>query len=671
MVINAAIQQSTQPRTESVVAGADLIASLESDALRIGFKPLRHDEHDVLLEADGVRLRLRAMPDGRCEIKGFIPREAQVAEFLLEGNDPVWWTGIENGLIVRCCAVADLPSGAAAIRTLRSITSLTARKHDMAMLRFLGKRPQLPPVPSAWVDLGCSILSRTRALVVRGSSLTDLWAWLSAILPADSCYMIRPEALLTESEKVARFLREESGVYGGLCIVVNMACLPNDATRALLLDVLAELSLADHSAGARVLFLCPNGIPLATSMPCLELPDFSAAEAGRADGDHAIRRVLTQGGECSEQRADDLLKSARRTVAAVPVHGVTVVKMATSGGAHVEWIRNCIRLLMEGFSDVAGHAEIKQKLARTIALWMAQGDDGPPLILAFAGPSGTGKNMLAERIATVFSDEGFFGLKHPNYVTINIGTAGDSKQWSLTGVGAGHVGAERKGLLEAACEHPGYVVTFDEIDKCIATGATDPQGFLVSVLENAGFRNGHGHWVPLAKGVIILTLNCGLDAAGEQFKPIGFDVKDRASARQAWVTGRYRDYYDKHVIAPLRGRVHQPFFFGELAADDLRQLAVSELGRRQTADAAIGLAWPQDDLGFLSDRLIATVDPAQGARGLMRQISRLHDEVLNELLQLGEPTCSEVLSGRKSLSTAKPQSKRKTENKPKKGKKDE
>ncbi len=636
MVMKAAIQPPVQSAAAAEAgAGVDLVATLEGEAIRIGFRPLRHDGSDALLEAEGVRLRLGAMPDGRCEVKGYIPREAQVAEFLLEDNDPAWWTGIENGLIVRCCTVGDVPSGAAALCALRSVTSLTARKPDMALLRPLGHRSQLPPVPAAWADLGRSLLGRTRALAVRGASLTDIWAWLVAFLPADSCFMVRPEALLSEVDKVTKFLREESGAHSGACLVVNTACLPNDAARALLLDVLAELHLADSAAGARVLFLCPAASFLPSSVPSLELPDFAAAASGRGDRDNSLRRVLERGGACKDRNADELLKSARRTVASGPVHGATVVNTLPPGIAQVERIRHWIGLLSDGLADVAGHAAIKQKLVRMIALWMAQGDDGPPLILAFAGPSGTGKNMLAERIATVFANEGFFGLKRPNYVTINMGAAGDSKQWSLTGVGAGHVGAERKGLLEAACEHSGYVVTFDEIDKCIGAGEADPQGFLVSVLENSGFRNGHGNWVTLGKGLVILTLNCGLDAAGEQFKPIGFEAKYQAKSRQAWVMGRYRDYFEKHVIAPLRGRVHQSFFFGELAVDELHMLAVRELARRQAGDAAMGLAWPQDDLESLADTLIATVDPAQGARGLMREIARVHDEVLDDLLQIG------------------------------------
>ncbi len=636
MVAKAATQP-IQPGTESAVAGpgADLIQALEREAIRNGFSLLRHDGLDVLLESEAVRLRLSVMPDGRCAVKGYIPREAQMAEFLLEENDPAWWTGIENGLILRCLAAVDVPSGAAAIRGLHSVTVLTRRKQDMALLRPIGNRSQLPPVPSAWVDLGRLILGRTRALAVRGSSLEDLWAWLIAFLPPDDRFMVRPEALLTEADKVARFLRDESGAHKGLCFVANIACLPTDATRALFLDVFAELKMADTAAGARVIFLCPAGILLASSIPCIELPDFAAAATGSGGNDSALRRVLAHGRECPDNNhADDLLRIARRTVASGPLHGVTIVKSASPGIAQVERIRQWNRLLDDGISDVAGHAAIKRKLARMIALWMAQGDDAQPLILAFAGPSGTGKNMLAERIATVFAGEGFFGLKRPNYVTINMGAAGDSKQWSLTGVGAGHVGAERKGLLEAACEHPGYVVTFDEIDKCIATGASDPQGFLVSVLENAGFRNGHGNWVPLAKGVIILTLNCGVDAAGEQFKPIGFDAKDQANSREAWVMGRYRDYFEKQVIAPLRGRVHQSFFFGELTEEDLRLLANRELVRRQASDAVLGLVWPQDDLHALGDKLISATDPAQGARGLIREIARVHDEMLDRLLEM-------------------------------------
>ncbi len=622
---------------------AGVLDCLIRDSGRFGFHLVRRSAEEAILEAAGLRLRLLAMPDGRCTVQGSLPREAHVAEFLLEDNDKAWWTGIENGRIVRCTQVDSEAAGIAAIRALSSVVALTTKKDDKqpcTFLRKLGKRQWQPSIPDAWFELGCDLLSHTRALAVRGG-LVDCWAWLARVTPGCN-FAVRSELLQSQPDKVAEFLRETSATLNGACLVLNLGVV-NDAWRTIFLETLMELHEADATAGARVLFLSSTALP--SDIPTLELPDFHTVADCAAQGDTpALRRIMTREGGDADM-ADALLKRARHAAASGPSHGTTVVRPATSGVAHVERIRHWVHLLTEGFIDVVGHVEVKQTLARTIALWMAQDDDGPPLVLAFAGPSGAGKNMLAERIATVFSSEEFFHLKRADYVTINMGTPGDSKQWSLTGVGAGHVGADRKGLLEATCEHAGYVITFDEIDKCIANGPADPQGFLVSVLENAGFRNGHGNWVPLAKGIIILTLNCGVEAAGEQFKPMGFGAQDRANARQAWVESRYRDYYEKNLIAPLRGRIHRPFFFGELTSQDLRQLARRELERLHAADAALGLAWTRTDLDAISDILAKAVDPSQGARALMRELKRFHEQELNALLGLAKAKQAPIKRG--------------------------
>jgi hypothetical protein len=634
-------QQTQSTRTSnhrSGFQGSGTLDALMQAAGSVGFKELRRlGNQESLMECAGLRLRLSAS-DGRLRVEGLFPRTANLAEFLLEVNDAAWWTGIQNGVIIRRCDTSDFSLAIDAIHSLHSTAAITNAEDgisDNSWLRPLGHRPWLSSVPASWAELGRAILSRTRSLLVKGT-MSDLWSWLAAVVPAGACYMIRSEKIQAETEKAATLLRESSGI-NGVCYVVNLGCLPNDAWRYYYINELfVDLSLSDACSGTRVIFLDTSVATVPPSLPVINLPDFAAANPQLMPDDKGIRIVLDRGGALNQNQADKMLKAAKRSTDYGPVHGVSVVRRNRSVNIQPDRVAVWKEKLETGFSEVVGHTEIKAKLALDIALWMARGNDSGPLILAFVGPSGVGKNMLAGALATVMADPAFMDLKTHKYVPINLGVPGDEKQWSLKGVGVGHVGANQRGLLESATEFPGFVISFDEIDKGLSSGS-DPQRFLLEIFESNGFRNGHGHWVEFRKGIFIVTLNRGMDAAGEVFKPIGFGSSDH-SKRAVWVSENYRNYYNQHVLAPLRGRIHQTYFFGELNEQDLRRLVGFELNRIKAEHRSMGWGRHQTDLDKAIDDIIAASDPTQGARGLMEQIDRFQENLIAKLFQTSSKT---------------------------------
>jgi len=611
------------------VAPSLCLGHVEQAAVKMGFSLLRGDGQERLLQYEGLRVRIRHLNDGLV-IDGLFPRSDKLAEFLLEADDEDWWTGLANGTIVRRLVAKQDAVAIHAIDQLKSLTALlgTEAALDRDLIRPLGNRLWLRPVPAAWTELGRVLLPQTRAVAARGT-LLSVWSWLATFVAPAVRYAICSETLLTSPEKGGLLLRN-TGATNGVCLLVNTGCLPSDVWRHYYLnELLPDLALADAAAGARVVFLCAPGVSLSDDVPVVDVPDFAAGSNALVP-DSGLRRVLRRNGALQSGEVDSFIEKARRSTNAGPTHGVSTVHAPVILSA-IDQFQRWSAKVIEGLAGVMGHGEIKRKLARSIALWMAQGESADPLVLAFAGPSGVGKNMIAHALAGILAGPEFMELPRATYVTINMGVPGDQKQWSLTGVGAGHVGAERKGLLEASCELPGYVVTFDEVDKSVA-GLADPQGFLVNLFENNGFRNGHGMWVSLAKGILILTMNCGTNAEDERFKPIGFQEADTLNARQKWVAGRYRQYYETQIIAPLRGRVQHVFFFGELTADELFDLAVRELKRRHAADAAAGLPWRSFSPEKTAEELTASLDPSQGARELSRAITRFHEHLLDALL---------------------------------------
>jgi len=595
----------------------------------MGFNRLRGDHRERILQSNGIRVRIRPL-DESLSIDGLFPRSEKLAEFLLEADDEAWWTGLANGIIVRRFVARQDGEAIRALDQLKSLAAIvgTDTVVDRELIRPLGNRAWLHPVPAAWKELGRVLIPQTRALAARGT-MSCVWCWLASCVAPAARYALCSEALLTAPEKSASLLRN-TGAISGICVLVNTGCLPSDAWRHYYLsELFADFALADAAAGARLIFLCAPGTGMPDDVPVVDVPDFGADPTASVP-DSGLRRVLRRGGDVPSGQVDACIEKARRSTNTGPAHGVSSAP-APTGLSGIDQFQRWSACVIEGLVPVAGHDEIKRKLARSIALWMAQGESAGPMVLAFAGPSGVGKNMIAHALAEVLAGPDFMALPRAHYVTINMGVPGEQKHWSLTGVGAGHVGAERKGLLEASCELPGYVVTFDEVDKSVA-GMSDPQGFLVNILENHGFRNGHGVWVPLAKGILILTMNCGADADHERFKPIGFQDADTADARKKWVSERYRQYYETRILAPLRGRIQQVFFFGELTPDELFDLAVRELKRCHAADAAAGLRWRRFAPEKTARELLASLDPSQGARELNRAITRFHEQMLDSLL---------------------------------------
>jgi hypothetical protein len=592
----------------------------------------------LLLEQQGLRVKLTLHDDGkRYCIEGMYKQAPHLAELLLQTNDLKWWTGLQNGLLVRRYQTDKRTDALEVLDTLRKTTILTRTPENeeqriMELIRPLGNTQWLAPVPEVWTKKLHALISRTRALGACGA-YADLWALLAALTPPGNRFSFIKEKLLNEPQQILTIIRE-SPIENGIIIVLDLGCLPHDSWRHLFVQAAEELNLGDAATGARLIFLQSDGATFPTSVPVIQLPDFVAAnmEGGvLSPEEKTIGAILTRDNGLNEQQAIHLIRSARRSIHQ-DNHGTH--RMAETSGtitASTEELRRCCNQVQTMLTrQIVGHSDILENLARKITLWFARTDCSTPLVLAFSGPSGVGKNLLCSTLADILAAPEFFNLRKSRYFSVNMALDRDGKQWDLLGVSVGHVGAQKKGLFENAVSEDGYVISFDEIDK--QTGRhSDPQGFLISVLDQGGFRNGHAHFVPLKKGIIVLTLNCGPDASVERMAPVGFICPKQD--RQKNIRQHYQHFYERHLIAPLRGRITSACFFGELTRENLCQLALGHLKQLWSNDQAAGLTWPDViDLEELAESIVTMSKPEFGARGVLNEIRNYHERLHQDLL---------------------------------------
>ena len=212
----------------------------------------------------------------------------------------------------------------------------------------------------------------------------------------------------------------------------------------------------------------------------------------------------------------------------------------------------------------------------TRMLWVARGgvnrllrpasSTAPRGVLFLCGPTGTGKTLLAQKVAKfVFrSEEAFLRIDMSEYAEAHNVSR-------LIGSPPGYVGSEEGGVLTNALAARGFqVVLFDEIEKA------HPRVFdlFLQILSDGRLTDGRGRTVSFAQALIFFTSNIGARRA-EQAR-----LAEARAAGEDAVAAHFvscvRDYFQTEISRPeLLNRIGHdivPFNFldADAAADALR-----------------------------------------------------------------------------------------------------
>jgi len=271
---------------------------------------------------------------------------------------------------------------------------------------------------------------------------------------------------------------------------------------------------------------------------------------------------------------------------------------------------------------VIGLDDLQKELAAILALW-ATDASANLLTIALVGPSGAGKNHTLEAVAQLLTLPEYFDQAAPRMYSYNFGKDGDAKSWDLLGVGIGHVGADRPGLLESvASGGPGFVLTLDEVDK---VGPNSPQErILLDLMDRECFRNGHATLVNMPKGILALTMNTGTE---EKTGKMGFSstvLEREEQGRREAVLEHMRAFYERAFLAPLKGRLQHVWFLTHATTQEIEEIAQRGLGDALPRWTALGIADPACfDMAAEARRIAAQTQMELGARGIRHAVSQL------------------------------------------------
>jgi hypothetical protein len=172
--------------------------------------------------------------------------------------------------------------------------------------------------------------------------------------------------------------------------------------------------------------------------------------------------------------------------------------------------------------EFAVHAVVRmlwRAKANVMRLLREPGSLPPRGALFFCGPSGTGKTMLAKRIAHFLfdSEEAFTRFDMSEYMQ-------DFAVSKLIGAPPGYVGSDRGGLLTNAVRaRPFSVVLFDEIEKA------HPRvlDIFLQVLSDGRLTDSHGQTAFFSESIIIFTSNLGT----RSIRPAGYGTSGAVDGR--------------------------------------------------------------------------------------------------------------------------------------------
>ncbi len=282
-----------------------------------------------------------------------------------------------------------------------------------------------------------------------------------------------------------------------------------------------------------------------------------------------------------------------------------------------------LRLGDELGQEVFGQEEAIEKVSsavRRMRLGLS-GGKRPAGSFIFMGESGTGKTLLAKKLA-----ERLF-LRPDSLIRLDMSEYMERHSISgLIGAPAGYVGYEDGGrLTERVRRRPYSVVLFDEIEKA----HPDVFNLLLQILEEGCLTDSAGRSVSFANTFIIMTTNCGVKEHDNK-KNVGFGARQSDTLAETGMAEL------KRLLSPeLLGRIDEIVVFRQLGRQALVQAAEKELTELCERLGTIGCTLEVGDgcAELLADRCLSA--GGGQARGLRKLIRTLAEDKLSELILRG------------------------------------
>lgn len=248
-----------------------------------------------------------------------------------------------------------------------------------------------------------------------------------------------------------------------------------------------------------------------------------------------------------------------------------------------------------------------------------------PVVLLFAGPTGTGKTELAKVLSRFLfiDDNRLIRLDMSEYSEQHAGA-------KIIGSPPGYIGFEEESkFIREIRLHPYSVVLLDEIEKA---DLSVMQTFL-QVFDEGRLTDARGRTINCSEAIFILTTNLG---TGVKVKPaIGFLLtEDETRKQQKAAIQQFQQAIVKHLSPELVNRIQEIVVFRPLSQEAIAKILdiYIRITNKQLVDREIKISLDSSAKKLISEK---GYSEDFGARFLKRIYDRLVTEPLSEHILSG------------------------------------
>ena len=237
---------------------------------------------------------------------------------------------------------------------------------------------------------------------------------------------------------------------------------------------------------------------------------------------------------------------------------------------HTKTIKFNKEKLEDSLKHVKGQEDNMGVIVPAINTWIRKKRKNKPLVLMFAGTSGTGKTFTAKTIQQALDEDGY------KLARLNMNEYhSEADAWKLLGSATGYAGSDTDAPLFAARKlSDKLVILFDEIEKAHPSLFTT----IMSLMDEGFLADGRGVNYDFRQSIIIFTTNLAMDRL--------LEVKNILIASGCEISSNKFQNATKQILKDNKmpneicGRINWLLVYNALNASDIVQIAVEQIRAR-------------------------------------------------------------------------------------------